>query len=224
MILTMGSITPLITANSSINIYNLISSGPKVFNDQQLVQVEVSRWTENNEIVTSLEFWTKKKLERFQKAMNSAGDAQSFSIMQQYGLILQSKTQDEFEIFLADQYDQSRRDFKQNRNLILTIHKVLTTFRGNYHSSEGCDIELGFINSPFICFRIPGLVYYIYSNNGGELFYHGDGITFDQSGEELFLMTMEKFIGIFIPPIKNRINIFPRAFTGWASKIEVKIR
>lgn len=95
---------------------------------------------------------------------------------------------------------------------------------GNYYGKY-CDIRSAFIRAPFECIRIPGIGYHIRSSRGGEIDFvdHAHGLDVKLSGNKNLDIKMIIFLGFFVPPPHNGINLFPRAFSGWAYELIVDI-
>ena len=214
IILTIGSITPLITAKSEKDINTQTIEYKNDFNNKQLVQVEVSRWAENNKIVTSLEFWPKDKINGFLKALEGADYEHCLTIMQQYDLVPKDKTQDDLENFLADQYQQINEDFEK--------HKDLEISKENGHFFESAIIS-GEVYAPFFCFRIPMLFYAINSGNGGDIYIELQDYCVSLDGNQHFNMVIYIWLGIFSPPLRNGRNYINRGFGGTAFNLYISV-
>jgi hypothetical protein len=219
--LMMGSITPLITAISPINVCTQLSSHSRTIPNEQLIKVEVSRWTEDNKIVTSFEFWPKDKVDAFQEAMRDADtiDGECFTVMQQYGLIPQCKTQEDLENFFAEQCNQYQQINKKNEHYM------------NLEASEGFsdvfnDVKIfGKVYAPFFCIHFPFIVCSINSRYGGEIEIDLSdvGTTITRSGTQHFSMFILSWIGLFNPPLHNGKNYIDRVFSGKAGYLSISM-
>ena len=220
ILLTVGSIAPLITARSQIDVKANLFSHPRMLINKQLVQVQVSRWTEDNELVTSIEFWPQYKVDAYRVAMEKADtiDGQHFTVLKQYGLIPQDKTQDDLSNFYADQYIQNKQISKEFEK-----HAEKLTFKsGSSHIFHNAVIW-GEIYAPFFCFRIPFISYVINSDNGGEIEIEVEDMYIPLSGNRYFDMFIFIWVGMFFPPVRNGINHMNKGFSGLAGYISIAI-
>ena len=80
----------------------------------------------------------------------------------------------------------------------------------------------GFVEGPFKCFRIPGLIYIIESNSGGEIYIENEEYGIYQKGD-YFKMKVIGWIGIFMPLIHNGYNSLSRNFSGYAIMLDFEI-
>jgi len=92
---------------------------------------------------------------------------------------------------------------------------------GSAHIERRCFIY-GEIQGPFRCFRIPGLLYIIESENGGELFVDCGDCSLHEQGT-YFKITIIGFLGLFFQPIHIGKNIFNRKFVGHANMVSFEI-
>jgi len=222
MLLTIGGITPLITANTPLiktrstnDVQNPESTCLRNLNYQKFVQVEVSKWTEDDGLINTIEIWPKDKVDGFRDAMDSVANGQRFSIMQQYGLIPQGRTQADFKIFLAEQYKQTKIIKNLDRQQINTANSR-SKFFNVFISGE--------VYAPFFCSRIPFLLYVIRSDNGGNIVVENEDWVIPLSGNQLFDMFMCIWIGIFLPPLINGNNHIDREFFGTAGYLSIEIK
>lgn len=86
---------------------------------------------------------------------------------------------------------------------------------------KACFVE-GNIRGPFRCFRIPGLIYSIESDSGGELSIKCSDYTIYQEGD-FFKMTIVGWIGLFVLPLHNGYNLLSREFSGYAFMVYFEI-
>ena len=223
ILLTVGSIAPLITARSKIDVSTNTSSYPIIFNNQQLVQVQVSRWTEENELVTSIEFWPQNKVDGYLKDMRNAdvANGQHIAVLQQYGLIPQDKTQDDLENFFAEQIEQNQQISKKYEKHIeqSTSNDPQPGDGGTFYNAE----ISGVVYAPFFAFRIPAFAYIINSDYGGEIKILLTDYEINLDGNRYFDMFIFIWAGIFVPPLKNFMNRINRAFGGVAGYLSVSI-
>jgi hypothetical protein len=81
----------------------------------------------------------------------------------------------------------------------------------------------GNINGPFICLRIPGLMHYIVSGAGGEIYIEYPYFTLYQPGD-YFKMIIIGWKGLFMPPLHNGYNMIDREFGGCATIVDFEVR
>ena len=85
-----------------------------------------------------------------------------------------------------------------------------------------CYVEVN-INAPFKCIRVPGLLYLIESNSGGNILIECKDFTLIQSGDYLKL-TIIGWLGICMLPLKNGENAVDKSLCGHAFFVDYDIR
>ena len=109
--------------------------------------------------------------------------------------------------------------------IFLLIMGSFTSFvTAQSFSGTNCDIN-GFISGPFLCFRIPRIAYFMFSENGGELYIvdHTRGCDVSISGDRYFNIVIFFWLGVPIAA-HNGKNILPRVFAGRAVYLSVETR
>lgn len=110
-----------------------------------------------------------------------------------------------------------------NKTMAYGQDDVVETFitGSTYFSEKNCYIH-GSINGPFVCLRIPGLIYYVASNAGGDIYIEYPYFTLYQPGD-YFKMIIIGWNGFFMPPLHNGCNLMSREFEGYADIVNFEV-
>ena len=212
-LLILGSTGSIINASISHQVQQAELQISECTETQLLIAVQVSRWTEGDEIVTGIEYWSLSYYNEFVEAMNSilyneirsTGEMtmQYMAVLQQFNVIPQDKTISDLELFLQDQYNQHQQ--------------TIEDYIDQQGESPGGDYFLlaalvGTMAKPFHCLRIPSIVYLI-DSIGGDQYFRADYtcLNYDQHGSYRghgrYAMDIYIWLGVFVPPVHNGINI-----------------
>ena len=183
------------------------------------IQVQVSRWTEDDELETTNETWTIQQYNDFQGSLGGidpcgGGGSQDayLTVFQQYGIIPEGKTMTDLENFLAAKYAENQEIIEQH------MQQQGSQGRGYIFSGSGVFMR-GTVERPIANFHIPAILYYLVSDFGGSLEYStlfGDCESGSFSGDDSFDGTWYIWIGAVVPPLVQFLTPYDISFTGFA--------
>lgn len=189
------------------------------------VTVQTSRWTDEDEIVTTNETWLESDYDEFiddiEDAIDSGGAnatlicEEVFDVYQEYEFVPLNKDLDDLYKKMEDLYKDNEEDIEDYNDT------YGFTEQETYEYHQECFI-FGLVYNPFYCARIPALFTMIHSLYGGTLTWYSryDGEMDDESctGKEYKWVSII-FIGTWKPPAHNLWNLIPKYFSGFTLEL-----